>query len=326
MFISYLKRHFKIIILLVSFIAVFVIVFSLYSLPAEAVWYAAALCFVVGALLFGIGYWRYVCQHRELTEMLSHISVSIDDLPRASGAVEKDYQALIRALFKEKNRVQTAAENARLDLIDYDTLWAHQIKTPIAAMRLILQSEENSQSAPLSMELFKIEQYVEMVLQYLRLDSTTTDLVIKTYELDNITRQAIRKYAKLFILKKIELDFRESCLSVLTDEKWLCFVIEQLLSNALKYTPRGKVTINAEGMTLVIEDTGIGIKDEDLPRVFEKGFTGYNGREDKKSTGIGLYLCKRILDMLGHSISIQSVPGYGTRIKIGLETTRSLWE
>lgn len=258
--------------------------------------------------------------------MLRHISVSIDDLPRPNGAVEQDYQELIKALFKEKIRTESEADISRHDLIDYYTLWAHQIKTPIAAMRLILQSEKNSQNAPLSIELFKIEQYVEMVLQYLRLDSSTTDFVIKTYNLDSIIRQAVRKYAKLFILKKIELDFKESGLSVLTDEKWLCFVIEQILSNALKYTAAGKVSIYTEGMTLVIEDTGIGIKQEDLPRVFEKGFTGYNGREDKKSTGIGLYLCQRILSKLGHTIMIESAAGYGTRVKTCLETARSIWE
>lgn len=326
MLFSYLKRHYKIILLLILFIAVFAFVFSLYSLPVEAVLYAAALCFVVGTILFFIGYLRYISHHRELTEMLSHINVSINDLPPPRGALEEDYQMLIQALFKEKMRAESASDMARHDLIDYYTLWAHQIKTPIAAMRLILQSAENSQNSALSVELFKIEQYVDMVLQYLRLDSTTTDFVIQTYDLDNIIRQSVRKYAKLFILKKIELDFRESSLSILTDEKWLCFVLEQILSNALKYTPSGKVSIYTKGLTLVIEDTGIGIKSEDLPRVFEKGFTGYNGREDKKSTGIGLYLCKRILVKLGHTIALESTGGSGTRVKIGLETTRALWE
>jgi signal transduction histidine kinase len=324
-FISYLKRHYKIIILLVLFIAIFTAVFSLYSLPVEAVLYAGALCLVIGILLFFIGYFRYVYHHHELSAMLRNVTVSIDDLPKPRGALETDYQELIKALFKEKLRVESDADIDRHDLIDYYTLWAHQIKTPIAAMRLILQSEESSQNASLSAELFKIEQYVEMVLQYLRLDSSTTDFLFQTYDLNSIIRQAVRKYAKLFILNKIELDFKESDISVLTDEKWLCFVIEQILSNALKYTPSGKVSIYTEGMDLFIEDTGIGIKAEDLPRVFEKGFTGFNGREDKKSTGIGLYLCKKILVKLGHTISIGSNTGRGTRVKIGLETSQKLF-
>lgn len=326
MFFSYLKRHIKIIVLLCLFIAVFTVVFSLYSLPVEAVLYAAALCFVIGVILFVIGYIRYLRHHRELGNMISGIGVTVDGLPRPRGALEQDYQALIKTLFDEKMRVVSEADIDRCDMIDYYTLWAHQIKTPIAAMRLILQSEDTAQNAPLSAELFKIEQYVDMVLQYLRLDSSTTDYVIKTSDLDAIIRQAVRKYARMFIMKKIELDFKETGLQVLTDEKWLCFVIEQVLSNALKYTPVGKVSIYSEGMTLLIEDTGIGIKAEDLPRVFEKGFTGYNGREDKKSTGIGLYLSKRIISKLGHSISVESPAGRGTRININLKTTRPVYE
>ena len=125
--------------------------------------------------------------------------------------------------------------------------------------------------------------------------------------------QAVRKFARMFILKKITLDFRETGRTVLTDGKWLSFVVEQVLSNALKYTPAGgRIRIYGDGETLVIADSGIGIRPEDLPRVFEKGFTGYNGREDKKSTGIGLYLCRRVMDRLNHGISIVSRPGQGT--------------
>jgi signal transduction histidine kinase len=326
MLLSYLRRHFKIILLLCLFIAVFIVVFSLYSLPVEAVLYAAALCFVVGVILFFIGYLRYLYHHRELNAMLPGIGVSIDGLPRPRGALEADYQTLLNALFDEKTRSEAASETTRRELGDYYTLWVHQIKTPIAAMRLLLQTEENSQNAALTAELFKIEQYVGMVLQYLHLDSGVNDLVIRTCRLDDIVRQSVRKYAKMFIMKKLELDFTATGLDVLTDEKWLCFVLEQLLSNALKYTHSGKVSIYAEGMTLVIGDTGIGIREEDLPRVFEKGFTGCNGHADKKSTGIGLYLCKRIIAMLGHTISISSQPGRGTAVKINLETVRSIYE
>ena len=144
----------------------------------------------------------------------------------------------------------------------------------------------------MKMEVFRIEQYVDMVLQYLRLDSTAKDLVLQRCQLDAVVRQTVRKYAKLFILKKIQLVFQETKWEVLSDEKWLCFLLEQLLSNALKYTPEGgKISIFLDGETnLVIADTGIGIAPEDLPRVFEKGFTGNNGRMDKKPTGIALPL------------------------------------
>ena len=322
MLFGYLKRHIKIIVLLCLFIAMFALVFSLYDLPAEAVLYAAALCLAVGLVLFAVGFRRYVLQHRELHGLRDRITVSIEHLPRPAGALERDYQELLRVLFAEKNRIESTADATMSDMIEYFTMWVHQIKTPIAAMRLMLQAGEDGQSDALAMELFKIEQYVSMVLQYLRVDSGSTDFVLRDCALDDIVRQCVRKYARLFILKKIELDFRESSLVILTDEKWLSFVIEQVLSNSLKYTSSGRISVYAEGLSLVIEDTGIGIKSEDLPRVFEHGFTGYNGRADKKSTGIGLYLCRRIIDRLGHTIAVTSEPGRGTRVKIGLETSK----
>ena len=142
-----------------------------------------------------------------------------------------------------------------------------------------------------------------------------------------LLRQAVRKFARMFILKKITLDFRETGRTVLTDGKWLSFVVEQVLSNALKYTPAGgRIRIYGDGETLVIADSGIGIRPEDLPRVFEKGFTGYNGREDKKSTGIGLYLCRRVMDRLNHGISIVSRPGQGTLVRLDLSRGRRVVE
>ena len=149
--------------------------------------------------------------------------------------------------------------------------------------------------------------------------SNKNDFVLKEYDLDNIIRQAVRKYAPLFIRKKISLDFQPTTYKVLTDEKWLVFVIEQLLSNAIKYTNKGKISIySLENKKLVIEDTGIGISKEDIPRIFDKGFTGYNGRTDKKATGLGLYLCKNILDKLSHKISIESEVGVKTKVILDL--------
>ena len=196
-------------------------------------------------------------------------------------------------------------------------MWAHQIKTPIAAMRLLLQQGEAPDRAAVSAELFRIEQYVEMVLSYQRLGSDTVDLVLRRVELDRVLRGCVRKFAGLFIMKKLPLELEETQLEVLTDEKWLAFVIEQLLSNALKYTREGRIHIFAEGRSLIIEDTGTGIAPEDLPRLGERGFTGYNGRAEKGSTGLGLYLCRRICNKLGHSLRFESELGRGTRAIIG---------
>ena len=173
----------------------------------------------------------------------------------------------------------------------------------------------------LEMELFKIEQYVEMALSYIRLGNMASDLKLQWYPMDEIIEPAVKKYSKLFILKKIKLKYEPIENKILTDEKWLGLVVEQILSNALKYTNEGTISIYLEPKkenVLVIEDTGIGIWQEDLPRVFEKGFTGYNGRTDKKSTGIGLYLCKSIVDKLNHRIYISSEVSKGTKIFLNL--------
>ena len=204
-------------------------------------------------------------------------------------------------------------------MVEYYTIWAHQIKTPIAAMRLTLQSEDTETARRLSGDLNRIEEYVEMVLTYLRLDSDDTDYLIREHVLDEIIKPAVRKFAREFILKKLSLDYAPTGYTVLTDEKWLSFVIEQIISNAVKYTSEGGVKIYMdETGVLCISDTGIGICAEDLPRIFENGYTGFNGREDKRASGIGLYLCRRITDNLGHGISVESVPGEGTAVRLDL--------
>ena len=264
-----------------------------------------------------MGYLNVFMQYgfEEFFKMCVECGVSgaiIPDLPFA------DYQELLHLLYDKNLRTISETDGARRDMEDYYTLWAHQIKTPIAAMRLLLAENEDANRLPLA-ELFKIEQYVDMVLQYVRLGCESSDLLLERCDLDSIIRACLRKYARSFSLKKLSFSFTETNLTVLTDEKWLSFVIEQLFSNSLKYTPSGKISIYAEGERLFIKDTGIGIRPEDLPRVCEKGYTGVCGRADKRSTGIGLYLCKSILSRLGHSLEIISAVGEGTTVIIGLQ-------
>ena len=211
-----------------------------------------------------------------------------------------------------------AAGYAALVCLFLLALWFAVDYRRFAARLRLLQRLE--QEITLSTEqLQSVEQYVEMVLGYLRLESTSSDYVIRNYVLDDIVRQAVRKFASQFIRRKLRLEYAPLNVNVITDEKWLLFVIEQVLSNALKYTRSGSVSITLEEpKTLCIRDTGIGIAPEDLPRVFEKGFTGCNGRTDKRATGIGLYLCRRILEKLGHTIAITSEVGVGTTVRIGL--------
>lgn len=319
---AYLKQNLLLIVATALSIGIFLAVFALYQLPLEPVGYAAALTALFLLALGGIRFMHFLRKHRELAALYGQIARSALPLPETSNRIERDYQELIRLLDQELSATAYAKDRAYQDMVEYYTIWAHQIKTPIAAMRLLLQSDTPPDKEELAAQLFRIEQYVEMVLQFIRLGDKGTDFVFQTVSLDDCVKQAVRKYAKWFIRKKIKLSYSPLDVAVLTDEKWLVFVIEQLLSNALKYTHQGEISLYLHPdrpLALVIEDTGIGIDPADLPRVFEHGYTGFNGRADKKSTGIGLYLCKRILDKLSHTIEIESAVGRGTKVILGLE-------
>lgn len=319
LFFTYLKQRRKILLSFILFCLIFAVTFLLYRLPAEAVLYPALLCTLAGLLILSADL-RRVCKKHLALERLSHSpALLLSELPEPATTQEADYQEIIRRLRAEQRELEASSNRRFSDMVDYYTVWAHQIKTPIASMHLTLQNEDSILSRKLSADLFRIEQYVEMALVFLRLDSTSTDYIIKEQNLDAIIRRSIRKFAGEFISRRLSLHYEPANQTVITDEKWLCFVIEQLLSNALKYTPHGGVHIYlTDSKTLCVEDTGVGIAPEDLPRVFEKGYTGYNGRTDQNATGLGLYLCKSICTKLGHAITISSVPDQGTVVKLDL--------
>lgn len=301
---------------------VYVGMFLLYNVDLEPICYATIICMVVLAVPVAYDWYQTRRKNKILHEMREKIIFSLDELPVPKGILEKEYQELLHILYDYKNSVINEAENQRTDMMDYYSLWVHQIKVPISAIRLLLSGrrENDETDIIIQSELFKIEQYVEMVLSYMRLESKSTDYMVKEYEINSIIKQAIRKYAPLFIQKKIKLNYEDIPGIVLTDEKWFGFVLEQVLSNAIKYTRQGSISIYLQHENdLVIEDTGIGISPEDLPRIGEKGFTGYNGRTDKKSTGLGMYLSKRVMTKLSHPLRVESEVGVGTKVIIGLE-------
>ncbi len=339
----YLKEHLGEFIMYAGFMVIFPGIFSLYNIRTDAVKYTSLLAFAWFLLWETARFLKYKRRHEELAETERRVPAELCGLPRADSLIEEDYQRILKIVFRDKTETESAGREFRREMADYYGMWVHQIKTPIAALRVLLQSalladgagclkedagsgtEEESLFAlnrEMKQELFKIEQYVEMVLAYLRTSDMPSDFVFAQYDLDDIIRQAVKKYSQMFILQKIRLNYEPVRKTVLTDEKWLTFVVEQLLSNALKYTRQkaypNSISIYMEGECLVIKDTGIGIWAEDLPRVFEKGFTGYNGRADKKSTGIGLYLCRTVTDKLRHRIWLESEVGEATKAYIDL--------
>ena len=324
---TYLKKNRKPILFYLLFLGVFYLVLYLYGVRADALGYAVFLSLVTFIVLGLFDLWRYQARIKTIGEAFRNMPYELGSLPAPLDIPEEKYQEEVRMLGERLVLQENDSRRSRQEMLDFYSLWAHQIKTPLAAMNLLLQSEEAREDKDakifqeMRMELFKTGQYVDMVLSYLRAEDMSSDLLLKEYSLDEIVRQAVRKYSGMFILKKIRLEYEPCKEIVLTDEKWLLFVLEQLLSNALKYTEKGFIRIRMEQgspAVLLIEDSGIGIQAEDLPRVFEKGFTGYNGRQDKKSTGIGLYLCRMICEKLNHTITITSEPGKGTAVRLDL--------
>lgn len=307
-------------------VGLFAAAFALYRLPVKAVLYPAAICFAAALLLGIFDFWRAWRKHRRLSS-LSDLPENLGEFLSAYRNVDDcDYRALLDAALSLCRDVREREELRYSDMMDYYTTWVHQIKTPISAMRLILESRDSPEARRLSEELSRVEGYVGMVMCYLRLDSESNDFVFRVCEVDSLLHEILRDFSGQFIGRGLRLEYCPTGLRVITDEKWLAFVLGQILSNALKYTPSGSISIRAEGKTLCIGDTGIGICPEDLPRIFEKGYTGFNGRTDKKASGLGLYLCHRICRRLGHPISVTSTPGVGTTVKLDLSQNARRYE
>ena len=308
-------------------------------MPFEAFFYALILCVSVTLGLLIYGFVIFYIKHRILLKQIDLEEIYSLDISESKNVIESDYQLLVDKLIKEKNELSEKQTKIITEMKDYYTMWAHQIKTPISALNLMFQvlevypDEGGIETKELKQELFKVDFYVDAVLQYLRLEDMSSDFKFDYYNLDSIVKQSVKKYATQFIYRKIKMELGNLDTLVLTDEKWISFVIEQLLSNAIKYTKSDgivkiylKETFNRNDKILVIEDTGIGISEEDLPRIFERGFTGYNGRLDKKSTGIGLYLCKKATNKLSHKISIESRYGVGTKVMIDMSSVDIIHE
>ena len=292
------------------------------------IFYAAV---IIGFLLLAYGVFdfrRYVREYKQLYFVLENPEDIYARLPESRDLHAELYAEIIREMDERRRRLLTAQCIREKEQKDYYGMWVHQIKTPIQAARLLLERDEMKgleAAKNMEEEIFKTEQYVEMVLYYLRCQSMSEDLVLKEYVLMAVAKQAVRKYAVLFINSGLSVSVEDTDISIVTDEKWLGFVLEQLISNAVKYTKRGGISIYLDNSCreyqgerlhtcLVIEDSGIGIRSEDLPRIFDKGFTGFNGRLDQKSTGIGLYLCREILRKLAVPVRVESSPGEGTKV------------
>lgn len=325
-FLQYLRTFRRAVLMQLLCAAVFCTVFWIYRLPTEPVLYALLLTAVIGIAAGCVHFLRWRQQYQARERLMQPPALLQDTLPEPDNPAEAQYQQMLQNLRSIHTEAVNRTAQERTEMTDYYTQWVHQIKTPVSVMRMMLQAEDTEEHRALQAELFRIEQYAEMALVYSRLDSSARDLVIRDTPLDPVIRAAIRKYAPLFIRKRLRIVYDGTEESALTDEKWLQFILEQLLSNAVKYTDSGSVTVTVSGQTVCVADTGKGISPEDLPRIFEKGYTGRLGRADKQATGLGLYLCKKAASRLGHRLTAASEYGKGAAFTLHLQSDTFTFE
>lgn len=337
---NFIKQNYIWILMIVTMSCIHLLYMYLIGARKQDLVYAAVLDAILLLITVLVGFFRYSSKVKALSNALKRPVEEQAKLPEATDDVEILYHRLLENQSIARSESESSAAIRQSQMRDYYSMWVHQIKTPISAMKLLLEVEreelgqiicDDEQSQYLLSdnmdsfedELFRIEEYVSMALQYQRVSSTENDFVLEKVSVDGVIRDTIKKYAKIMIRRHIGINYSGTGQEVYTDGKWLAFMLEQILSNAIKYTPQGFVTIETaeekDRFFITIKDTGIGIKAEDLPRVFEKGYTGYNGHADKKATGIGLYLCRQMADKLGHTIRMESEIGKGTKVWIGFD-------
>ncbi|HHX68367.1 MAG: HAMP domain-containing sensor histidine kinase [Miniphocaeibacter sp.] len=312
MFKEYIKTKKNEIIIIFSIFVLNYLIMFLSVGVYENYWYTIFLFLFFYLIYFLWAYFKF----KEKFKYIVNINEDniADILPK--DILDESYIKKITNLIKEKNELNSIREK-ELDRLEEDySIWIHQAKTPISALSLIIDSMDSELKDDMKQELFKINQYTEMALTNIRLQDINKDLEIETHDLYDLVKNTVRKYALYFNYKGNRLVLEDFKRKIVTDEKWFAYALDQVISNAVKYTRNGEVKIFVSDEYLVVEDTGIGIKEEDIPRLFTRGFTGYTGRVKKKATGLGLYMSKKILTTLGSGIHLESKVGEGTKVYI----------
>jgi hypothetical protein len=309
---EYFKYKLDVYILISILLIIYILILSLAHISFDLIMYLIIFSFIILILYFIITYIKFINLYKQLKQIENEIDI-LSTIHIDNHVINKQYSIIINKLNNEYNKMKLYENNKYNHMIEYYTMWVHQIKTPISALKLLIQDSHNQD---MLLELIKIEQYVDMVLQYLRISHINNDFSFQYISLDHIVSEVLKKQVLFFSSSKISLNYHIQDIEILTDEKWISFVIEQILSNALKYTKKGIIEIYNDENKLFIKDSGMGIREEDLPRVYERGFTGYNGRVDKKASGIGLYLVRNIIDKMGYRIDIESKVNVGTTVCI----------
>ncbi|MGK0607320.1 sensor histidine kinase [Enterococcus gilvus] len=301
----------------VVFLGLICLTTFLYDASFVPIWDSLLFTLFVLAVYSIVSFYRFSRKQQQL-ELLATKDLQVSNLlflPKAETLAEETYQQTLQVVLESKNQQQEELQQKQKAMMDDFGLWLHQIKTPVAALDLVIQS---GQLDPRTMknEVFKINEYLQMILNYMRQHLDQTDFVFQQLSIEAIVKTVVKKYATFFSQKNLSLQLEQLEGTVYSDQKWLIFILEQVIFNGIKYTENGTITIFFGKNQLTIQDTGIGIRSEDLPRVFEKGYTGINGREQQRASGLGLYLSQQAAGKLGCRILIDSQVNNGTTVTI----------
>lgn len=323
--ITFIKERMPFLIInLISFFLI-AILMEIASVPLNIVFILLLIWFgplLIYMFLEYIKYKKYLSNLTQTVEALD-IKYLLSEVIEEAGFQEAN---IINDIFRQCNK--SMHENVKYykdeqsEYREYIETWVHEIKTPIASAKLILENDDSNLSERINYEMKRVEGFIEQVLYYARSSDVSKDYIIKEFKLRDVVMKAIKSNSRDFISKNIKLNIKEVEGNVFTDEKWVEFIINQIIINAVKFSApnKGKVVIyskvNENNIILTIEDNGVGINEKDIDRVFEKGFTGENGRKFGKSTGIGLYLCKKLCDKLGIGVSLSSKVNEGTKVSL----------
>lgn len=278
---------------------------------------------VIVSVGLGFTYWKRKRQMQRLLDMTGQLSErylisEVMELPEQ--AEDQVYYRILKMAGKSMLEQISEVKRERLEYREYIEQWIHEIKTPITAMKLLCENHRTDWTKELLLELEKTTRFTEQALYYARSEHTEKDYSVREMALSNVVHQAIADNKYLLLQNGIHLEVEEMQDTVYSDEKWVRFILNQLIANAVKYRSEQPIlhfsaSRQQDQVVLVVEDNGIGIPSADLPRIFEKGFTGQNGRTVQQSTGIGLYLCKRLCEKLGIGIIADS-SDHGTTISL----------
>ncbi len=323
--VEYIKE--RIPFLIINLVLFFIVAIFMYiaNVPKSiiiivfSIWFLPLVSYIVIELIKSKRYFDSINNVLENLDKKYLLPEVIDEANFIEGKILNN---ILKTLSKDMNERVKYFKDEQLEYREYIETWVHEIKTPISSTKLILENDDSKLSERVNYEIRKVENYIDQVLYYARSSDVSKDYIIKEFDLRAVVMKSIKSNSRDFINKKIKLELKEVSGKIFSDAKWIEFIINQVIVNAIKFSEanKGVVEIYSEeyenNIVLTIKDNGVGISDKDIDRVFEKGFTGENGRRFGKSTGIGLYLCKKLCRKLGLGITITSKVNEGTKVNI----------